>query len=63
MLLSSAKWRSHLAEAKRPAGFDPAELFGAALWLTRECESCGAVEERGSTGSDGNDQDENKNRQ
>src|SRR5947209_2196074 len=47
---------------KRPGGFDPEELFGAALRLTLECESRGAVKERGSTGSDCNDPDEHKNR-
>src|SRR5262245_39616273 len=33
---------------KRPGGFDPEELFGAALRLTHHSESRGAAKERGS---------------
>ena len=43
---------------KRPGGFDPEELFGAAWWLTQFTESRGAADERGILSSGCNDKEE-----
>ena len=43
---------------KRPGGFDPEELFGAAWWLTPLTESRGAADEREGLRSGCNDEEE-----